>query len=166
MALAMLQGHWRCGLSSSEMHTRALLHQTQHELPHAQFPLMQVVKCLLAKDNCEVIVVSGAAIGLFFHSQLTEQEKSRLDLRTRVFDSGALQPHAFTVDMNASLDEYMQLSETDREEQLLECHPTLTHFPACAATLQAVPPVSYHAAPSRFLAYPSMLTTSSSGPAE
>ena len=80
---------------------------------------MQVVKCLLTKGQCEVIVVSGAAIGLFFQSQLTEQEKKKFDFRTRVFDSGALQPHAFTVDMNASLDEYMRLGETAREEQLL-----------------------------------------------
>lgn len=131
-----------------------------------QFSLMQVVKCLLAKDNCEVIVVSGAAIGLFFHSQLTEHEKSRLNLRTRVFDSGALQPHAFTVDMNASLDEYMQLSETDREEQLLESHPPLTHVPTCPAPLQAVPPIRCHAAYAYFPAHLSMVIESSSRPAE
>lgn len=76
---------------------------------------------MLATDKCDVILVSGAAIGLFFQSQLTDHEKARFDFRTRVFDSGALQPHAFTVDMDASLDEYMQLGERDREEQLLAC---------------------------------------------
>lgn len=82
-------------------------------------------------------MVSGAAIGLFFHSQLTEQEMSKFDFRTRVFDSGALQPHAFTVDMNASLDEYMQLSETDREQQLLARYPIPT--PAFTSLLSLYP---------------------------
>lgn len=99
--------------------------------------LLQVVKCLLATGTCEVTVVSGAAIGLFFHSQLTEQEMSKFDFRTRVFDSGALQPHAFTVDMNASLDEYMQLSETDREQQLLARYPIPT--PAFTSLLSLYP---------------------------
>ena len=97
-----------------------------------------------------VVLSSGAAVGLFFQSQLNNEEKLRFTFRTAVFDSGwhclpctlnranhypitcvvagALQPHAFTVDMQASLKEYYQLADGGHREgriQVQTAHPAM-----------------------------------------
>lgn len=100
-----------------------------------------------------VVLSSGAAVGLFFQSQLNNEEKLRFTFRTAVFDSGwyclpctlnranhhpitmntcgvagALQPHAFTVDMQASLKEYYQRADGGHREgriQVETAHPAM-----------------------------------------
>lgn len=90
---------------------------------------------------------SGASVGLFFQSQLMSDEKLRFTFRTAVFDSGALQPHAFTVDMQASLKEYYQRADGDHREGRIQVNLfTSVLYPAVGVTCarQALSWINYY----------------------
>ena len=74
-----------------------------------------------------VVLSSGPAVGLFFQSQLTNEEKLRFTFRTAVFDSGALQPHAFTVDKQASLKEYYERADGGHREDRIQVTQILSY---------------------------------------
>jgi L-arabinokinase len=91
---------------------------TPHGLGHASRAL-EIIRSLLARGH-NVLLASGATVGMFFHHQLSRNETARFTFRKVVLDSGALQPHAFTVDMSASLQQYWQLADGDMREERLQ----------------------------------------------
>lgn len=103
---------------------------TPHGLGHATRAL-EVTRHLLQAKH-EVVIVSGPAVGQLFQSQLPAAGRMLLTIRKQVFDSGALQPHAFTVDQAKSLEEYQRVAVVNREAHLsVRAHPTC----ACATAV-------------------------------
>ena len=94
---------------------------TPHGLGHATRAL-EIIRCLLSRGH-SVVLSSGASVGLFFQGQLASSSREmrlRFTFRTAVFDSGSLQPHAFTVDMAASLREYYQRADGDHRQSRIQ----------------------------------------------
>lgn len=106
---------------------------TPHGLGHATRAL-EVIRVLMRRGHA-VVLSSGATVGLFFQSQLANEEKLRFTFRTAVFDSGALQPHAFTVDMQASLKEYYQRADGDHREGRIKVRRSLDLLQGMPAVL-------------------------------
>jgi L-arabinokinase len=97
---------------------------TPHGLGHATRAL-EIIRSLMSRGHA-VVLSSGPAVGLFFQSQLQNEEKIMFTFRTAVFDSGALQPHAFTVDMAASLREYYQRADGDHRQARIQVRSLCT----------------------------------------
>jgi L-arabinokinase len=93
---------------------------TPHGLGHATRALEIVRQLLSEGDDCSVTLVSGPAVGTFFQAQLSATFSKRFFFRKSILDSGALQPHAFTVDMPRSLQTYFELADGDQRAERIE----------------------------------------------
>jgi L-arabinokinase len=92
---------------------------TPHGLGHATRAL-EIVRQLLSEADCSVVLVSGPAVGAFFQAQLSPEVSKRFLFRKCILDSGALQPHAFKVDMALSLQNYYALADGERRAERIE----------------------------------------------